>query len=72
MGKRKGPLQAGVENLLASIARLKAKAAGRLWDELHYCESRLRRAADGRKSSFTYSSRKRRAAMPKRRKSKKE
>jgi len=39
--------------VLTALARAKVNARGRIWDELHYCESRLTRVYQGRKSSFT-------------------
>lgn len=43
----------GMASILKGIAAAKTKATGRVWDELHYVESRLTRVAQRRKSSFT-------------------
>lgn len=42
-----------VRAVVNAIRRLKERVlGGRLWDELHRSESRISRAADGRKSTF--------------------
>jgi hypothetical protein len=48
-----------VGGVLRSIRAAKAHATGRVFDELHFAEGRLERAAAGRKSTFTATERKR-------------
>lgn len=59
MARRKTGGQAGaVGGVLKSIRAAKSHATGRVFDELHFAEGRLERAAAGRKSSFTATARK--------------
>lgn len=51
--KTRKSMVAWKRQLLNLLARAKSSATGRTWDELHYCESRLTRVFQGRKSSFT-------------------
>lgn len=60
MAKRKATSRVSSHGakILRDIAVAKQSATGRVWDELHYAESRLTRVYQGRKSTFTSARRK--------------
>lgn len=65
MAAKRKAMPNGVVRVLAAVRTAKASASGRLFDELHNAESRIIRAAEGRKSTFNYAAKKKAKQGPK-------